>query len=97
MPDNHVAVTADALMALRALIVALVQGTPDAAGTLARLAVTPRLQVIFDEREGLIVVGERQDDGAVVWLDSVCCDPRDPATFGRTPAQLAAAAAVVRH
>ena len=80
--------TAVAVHALQQIVTALVAARPDADALRARIA-AQGCRLILDEGAGLLVFGTFADDGAPAWIDSVRCDPHDPSTFGKTPAQLA--------
>lgn len=81
--------TAAAVFALRQILMKIIAEQPDPAAVTAR--VTARgCRIIVDEGSGLIAFGTFADDGQPLWIESVLCDPRDQATFGRTSADLAA-------
>lgn len=96
-PTDHQPQTAAAVLALRDLVLAICAGREDGAALVERHRTEGTLHVVLDEGEGLLVFGRRGPDGAITWTDSVRCDPRDPTTFGKTPAQIERAAMPTMH
>lgn len=73
--------TAAAILALRDLLIAACQQRADGAEVLAKAA-QGNLRIVLDESAGLITFGIPGPANAVVWLESILCDPRDERRFG---------------
>ena len=82
--------TAVVVFALQRLMQAVVAHRPDAAELEARIRAKGS-RILLDEPTGFLVFSTFMDDGEPLWIDTVCCDPRDLSTFGLTPAELTGA------